>query len=572
MESKQKIPTTQYALELIGPDKLRLNNSKEVYQTGPYQILAKVEAVGLCFSDLKLLKQFDKHARKSEVLSGIDSNILKEIPSYKPGRLPAVPGHEACCKIVATGDKAKRHQVGQRVLIETDYRWLTTEKSNAAFGYNFEGGLQQYVLMDERIIVDPDTGESFLIPVESDLSASAIALVEPWACVENAYITEDRNRILPDGELLVVADSGFEIKGVKESFSTKGKPCCIYHHCSDDEHLKALEGLDISLKKVKNLVGLVDESFKDIVYFGSDKKVIETLNTKLSPGGIINIVLAGRKISTDIAIDVGRVHYGQTRWIGTVTDNASDGYKNIPQSGEVRNGDKIIIIGAAGPMGQMHVIRLLCCRKENISITATDFDDERINILEQKTRFLARKNNVELKLVNPHKEPVEGKFSYHAIMAPVGSLVARAVKNSLPGSPRRSASQPGNLINIFAGIPAGTIQEIDLDTYISNRCYMFGTSGSRLIDMKVVLEKVTSGALDTNLSVDAVSGMAGAIDGIRAVENRTLAGKIIVYPALEKMGLINLSKLSDYYPSIADKLESGLWTKEAEEELLKIAK
>ena len=101
---------------------------------------------------------------------------------------------------------------------------------------------------------------------------------------------------------------------------------------------------------------------------------------------------------------------------------------------------------------------------------------------------------------------------------------------------------------------------------------MFGTSGSRLIDMQVVLEKATSGNLDTNLSLDAVSGMAGAIDGIKAVENRTLSGKIIVYPALEKMGLVNLSKLSDYYPSVADKLRDGLWTKAAEEELMKVAK
>jgi hypothetical protein len=28
-------------------------------------MLAKVEAVGLCFSDLKLLKQFSEHSRKS---------------------------------------------------------------------------------------------------------------------------------------------------------------------------------------------------------------------------------------------------------------------------------------------------------------------------------------------------------------------------------------------------------------------------------------------------------------------------------------------------------------------------
>ncbi len=146
-------------------------------------------------------------------------------------------------------------------------------------------------------------------------------------------------------------------------------------------------------------------------------------------------------------------------------------------------------------------------------------------------------------------------------MAPVGAVVAQAVKDSAAGA----------LINIFAGIPASVKQEIDLDTYIGNRCFMFGTSGSRLLDMKIVLEKVLSGQLNTDRSVDAVSGMAGAIDGIRAVEARSLAGKIIVYPQLKELPLTPLSELAEKYPSVAEKLDAGIWTRQAEKELLKVA-
>ena len=45
-------------------------------------------------------------------------------------------------------------------------------------------------------------------------------------------------------------------------------------------------------------------------------------------------------------------------------------------------------------------------------------------------------------------------------------------------------------MDIFAGIPAATKQDIDLDTYIGRRCYMFGTSGSVIRDMKVLLGKI----------------------------------------------------------------------------------
>jgi acyl-CoA synthetase (AMP-forming)/AMP-acid ligase II len=146
-------------------------------------------------------------------------------------------------------------------------------------------------------------------------------------------------------------------------------------------------------------------------------------------------------------------------------------------------------------------------------------------------------------------------------MAPVPALVSNSIRDS----------QPGCLINLFAGIPAPTKHELDLDTYIANRCFMLGTSGSTIDDMKIVLKKVTADRLNTNCSVDAVSGMAGATAGITAVENRTLAGKIVVYPMLHDMGLIPLVDLHQHYPTVAAKLVNGQWTKAAEDELLRVA-
>ena len=98
------------------------------------------------------------------------------MPNYVPGDKPTVPGHETVVRIVKVGPKVTRFKVGERYLVQTDYRWLPTANSNSAFGYNFEGALQEYVLVDERVITAPD-GESMLIPAPEDLSASAIALV-----------------------------------------------------------------------------------------------------------------------------------------------------------------------------------------------------------------------------------------------------------------------------------------------------------------------------------------------------------------------------------------------------------
>src|SRR4051812_48519752 len=114
------IPETQYAIQLVGPGDLKLNPSKEVFKPGPHQIPCKTEAVGLCFSDLKLLKQFTGHPRKNDIIKGMDLGILKEIASYVPGDKPTVPGHEVTCRIVAIGSAVKHHKVGERVLVQTD--------------------------------------------------------------------------------------------------------------------------------------------------------------------------------------------------------------------------------------------------------------------------------------------------------------------------------------------------------------------------------------------------------------------------------------------------------------------
>ena len=46
----------------------------------------------------------------------------------------------------------RHHALGERVLVQTDYRHLPTASSNAAFGYNFEGALQEYVVLDLSLI------------------------------------------------------------------------------------------------------------------------------------------------------------------------------------------------------------------------------------------------------------------------------------------------------------------------------------------------------------------------------------------------------------------------------------
>jgi threonine dehydrogenase-like Zn-dependent dehydrogenase len=526
------IPQQQRAVQLVGPDQLRINENKAVFEPGPHQVLGRVEVVGLCFSDLKLLKQFSGHVRKSSITAGIDQDLLREMPHYVPGDKPTVPGHETVVRIVKVGGKVTRHKVGERYLVQTDYRWLPTAHSNSAFGYNFEGALQEFVLLDERVITAPE-GESMLIPVPEDLSASALALVEPWACVEDSYVEKQRQTLKNGGQLLVAGETLVDKSRV---WHLPGKP-------------KAT-----TFASVGQIGELKNAAYDDVIYFGSNPATVEKLFPKVAAGGLFNLVQNGGKFGRAVVSQVGRVHYGGIRLIGTTRADPAAAMAAIPPTAEIRAHDKINIIGAAGPMGTMHVIRDLCQGVAGVTVFAGDLSDERLAVLQKLAGPLAAKNNLALRPYNPSKDKLPDQFNYIVLMAPVPALAAQAVQDAAPGA----------IINIFAGIPADKTADLDLDAYIEKQLYFIGTSGSTLDDMKLVLAKVVSRRLDTNLSVAAVSGLDGAIDGIRAVEKNLMPGKIIVYPSCRGLQLTALTQLGGEPP-----LTNGQWNKQAEEALVK---
>lgn len=560
------IPTTQHAVELVGQDQLRLNTAKPVPRPGPYQVLVRVEAVGLCFSDMKVLKQFDQHPRKSEVLDGVPREALTNLPSYVPDDKPTVLGHEASVRVVAVGHGVDRYHVGERCLVQADWRHAKTAGSNAAFGYNFEGALQEYVLFDQRVVYNVEDEEDYLVKATDICGASAIALTEPWACVESSYVTPERRHIRSSGKLLIVAEAGHPVDSLDGCFDAAGgRPAeitAIYGTPGQKESFQldfdADEGIFHEPDPLDAIESLPEETFDDIVYFGARPETIEALNDKLGRGGILNIVLAGESIGRAVNIGVGRIHYGGTRWIGTTSGNAAVSYEMIPETGDIRDGDEVHVVGAGGPMGQMHVIRALCLQRRGLTVTGSDLDEERLASLVAKAEPLAQQNQCSFRVVNSKEQSPGGPFTYHALMAPVPSLLVDAIANSHQRA----------IVNVFAGIPAAVKHEIDLDTVIDKQIFLFGTSGSTLEDMLLVLEKVEAGTLDTNCSVDAISGLAGAIDGIAAVEQRTYAGKIVVYPGRRELGLVPLRNLPGVLPEVAAKCANGVWTKAAEDELI----
>jgi threonine dehydrogenase-like Zn-dependent dehydrogenase len=547
-----RIPQTQHAVQLVGPDRLSTITDKPVPLPGPHQILCRVEAVGLCFSDLKLVKQFADHPRKSEIISGLDQETLAQIPSYVPGGRATVCGHEAAVRIAAVGEQVPALQPGERYVVQTDYRWLRTAKANAAFGYNFEGALQEYVLLDQRAITSPG-GELMLLPASEAMSASALALVEPWACVEDAYAEKQRQTLKPGGRMLVIVEPGLPQTAIGNLLATSGAPgelVCVGTAAVPDN-------LGIALMRAAAVEHLPSTSFDDLVYFGANADTLESVLPKAAPHGLVNIALCGGRFGRPVAVPVGRVHYSGIRIVGTVGSDPTASMHAIPASGEIRSGDRIHVVGAGGPMGMMHVVRSLCRGVPSIQVHAADLDPRRLASLQRVAAPLAERNGLAFDAFDPADSEAQRPFDYVVLLVPAPELVARAV----------GLADANAIINIFAGIPGDVTAQLDLDTYIEKQLYLLGTSGSALDDMRFVLAKAESGELDTDLSVAAISGLGGAAEGIRSIERREIPGKVIVYPWCKSLELVTLDGLAARLPTVARRLHEGRWNRKAEDAL-----
>jgi len=484
------------------------------------EVLVRVDALGLCLSDMKIIAQGGNHPR----LRGRD--LAND---------PTVLGHECACTVVKVGKKWNgKFSPGDRFIVQAD---IYFKGVGYAFGYMIPGGLQEYALLDERALAG-DEG-CYLLPVKPGTGYSQSALAEPWACVEMSYNLEDR--VTPTGkDQLVVTD--------------------------------APEGWDVKLPGAtvvgSNLAGLGEGTYDDVVIVAPAPKTVETLGARLNPNGCM-FLLGEPKESGDVSLDVGRVHYQNTRYYGggdTLEEVAA-----IAKRNDLRPDGRALFIGAGGPMGQMHVQRAIEKADGSKRVVVTDLDRSRLDHIVNRFGDLAAKRGVELYTLSPVEfatpaemnariEDLGGTDGYTdlVVLAPVPALVRQAV--SLAGD--------GAFVNIFAGVGIGTMAGVSLGK-LCRGVKMIGCSGSRISDLRKVLELVEAGQLDSNRSVAAIGGMSAAHDGLQGVKEARYPGKTIIYTQIPELKLMPLEEVAEKMPDVGAKLSpEGGWTKEAEAALL----
>ena len=533
---------------------------------GPDQILVRHDAVGLCFSDTKVIKAGETHPR----LAGRDMKAE-----------PVVLGHEVTLTVVQVGDDWKdRFHPGERFLVQAD---IYKDGVGMAYGYRLQGGLSQYNLVGPEVL-DGDDG-CYLLPVQQETGYAQAALTEPWACILASYTIDYRVGWKPGGAALIVTGPGasgeYELGTPYGGGQPPARVVTVGVSGALQQELEAqaaARGFSLVAFGAVNEDNLADvvaasgqDAFDDLVLLGPSSAQYELLEHSAAKGAVINVVGA-QALDKSTKVDVGRIHYDAISVVGTDGKLIADGYRAVRT--ELTAGGKALFVGAAGPMGQMHVQRALQAENGPAIMVSTDLAKERMDVLTEKYAALieAKRKADDVQFLVPGEDGFpafnaaimaatngEG-YDDIVVMAPSAGVVAGSV----------SQLANNGVMNIFAGLPRGTMAALDIGAVATRGIRFTGTSGSGISDMRLMLDAAESGGLDPNLSVVAVSGFRGAKEGLDGVVHQAFPGKVVIFPQILDFPLTRLSDLKNTLPNVYAKLgPNESWTIQAEEQFLK---
>ena len=527
-------------------------------QFGPDELLVRHDACGLCFSDTKVINLGQGHPR-------IFRDISKE---------PVVLGHEVSLTVVGVGANLRdRYRIGDRFIVQAEIYYKGV---NWAYGYMLQGGLSRYGVLDERVL-NGDDGV-YLIPVQASTGYAESALTEPWACVTAAYGLHYRDGLKAGGTAWIIGagdrdqesgssytiSAGFDAASHPDRLILTNVPAPFAAWLRERAAALGVEVLD-----APDAAALPVNEVDDIVLLGADPDLVEAASPRLAKDGVFAIV-ADKPMSRKVSLDSGRVHYNNWVYVGGKGPDIAKAYSGTPVRSELKPGGKAWFIGAAGPMGRMHVQRAIEVPNGPKIIVCTDVSDMRLQDLIDSYAAEAEAKGIEFICLNPmNKEAYQAAmarfrpvgFDDVIVLAPVAALIADGA----------TWLANGGVMNVFAGVARGTMATFEAsDIYLRDVRYI-GQSGSSIDDMRLMLYQAETGTLSPNRSVAAIGSLAAAWVGIKAVKEQTFPGKIVIYPNIADLPLTPLAELEEKLPTVYAKLKDGReWTSEAEAELLRL--
>jgi threonine dehydrogenase-like Zn-dependent dehydrogenase len=566
-------------------------------QPAPNEILVRIDAVGICFSDLKILRLGEAHPK-----------IARDLRTH-----PAVMGHEICCTVAQVGESLQgRFQVGERYLVQAD---VYVNGRVQAVGYALDGGYTQYTVFGTPVL-NGDAG-CYLLRCPEHLSDAESALAEPWACIVASYRIQPRPTPQPNGKWLVILPHAPIVRyrcSALEGFIAGSSPLLtspvdgggtatpsppagrvgmgeivillteFRPNPLADAIEQAAHALGMAVQHIQTTAdALYDpaqvralrdayapDGFTDILIFGEPTPaLLEAAQDALCYGGALSFTC--HHTMPPVPVDVGRLHYDRLLVMGTSSWDITDAYRHT-RDASLRKGDRLLLFGAGGAMGQMQLFYALTRPESPAQVVVVDRHPERLEPLREMGIPLAQRAGIDLQFYcNADADP-DAQQAHLRALCPHGydhiMLLASSVEAVALTYPLLT---DGGVLNLFAGIPKGQKAPLDLTPLASRHMRLLGSSGSTMDDIAECLRLVAEGALPARKVIGAIAGLNALPEALQAVQSHRYPGKVVVFPQLPDLPLIGLTELHERLPEVAAHLEAGrYWTRDAERALYRV--
>ncbi|MGO8759218.1 MAG: zinc-binding dehydrogenase [Terracidiphilus sp.] len=305
---------------------------------GAHQLLARVEAAGICTSLIKLIEQGPDH---------------KLMYGWDPAQFPIILGDEGVVTLVQVGEAlVDRYQLGERFVVQPAvdhppvnhrdrYRNSGQGVNKVAVGYTLAGHLAEYILVPEEVL-----NAGCLLPVPNDrIPLAHAAMSEPLSCAVSAqehhlHIEQDAPQSarraakgLKRGGVTVVIGAG-AMGRMHVDLAFAYGPRAIVVADFVEERLErvrklfgersqrtgvALHAVDAANTPVEYVVNQLTDyaGADDVIVAVGSRKAIEDAQKYLGRGAVLNLFGGLKKGDEIVGIDGGVVHYKEINVTGS---------------------------------------------------------------------------------------------------------------------------------------------------------------------------------------------------------------------------------------------------------------
>jgi len=302
-------------------------------QLGPRQLLARVDAAGICTSLLKLIEQGPDH---------------RYVYGWDITRYPLILGDEGAVTLVKIGEELRaRYCPGQRYVIQPAvdhppinhrerYRNGARGVDKIAVGYTLGGHLAEYVLVTEEILA-----ADCLRPIPSrHLPYAHAAVSEPFSCVissqdHHIHLVQESPvsprtvvKGLKPGGLTVIVGVG-AMGRMHIDLALSSQPRAILAVSLSERRLPSVQALfrnraralgiglftsSVATTDVSSVVDRLSEGrgADDVIVAAAATDAIEAAQHWVGRGGVLNIFGGLRAGEDTVGLSAGIIHYKET--------------------------------------------------------------------------------------------------------------------------------------------------------------------------------------------------------------------------------------------------------------------